>query len=87
MKDLPASLGGIQSEQRKTIEPVMAKAKDRFEKSPDSAALLLGVWLPGWHHIQSTCLEQIEVSSVLNASIACGTLYLFLDVRSQTINE
>ncbi|PUZ68510.1 hypothetical protein GQ55_2G034300 [Panicum hallii var. hallii] len=33
----PASLRDIQSEQRKTNEPVMAKAKDRFENSPDSA--------------------------------------------------
>ncbi|CAL5091284.1 unnamed protein product [Urochloa decumbens] len=33
----PASLRDIQSEQRKTNEPGMAKAKDRFENSPDSA--------------------------------------------------
>ncbi|CAL5078474.1 unnamed protein product [Urochloa decumbens] len=33
----PASLRDIQSEQRKTNDPVMAKAKDRFESSPDSA--------------------------------------------------
>ncbi|KAG2640114.1 hypothetical protein PVAP13_2KG071400 [Panicum virgatum] len=33
----PASLRDIQSEQRKTNEPVMAKAKDCFENSPDSA--------------------------------------------------
>nr|CAB3452005.1 unnamed protein product [Digitaria exilis] len=32
----PASLRDIQSEQRKTNEPVLAKAKDRFESSPDS---------------------------------------------------
>ncbi|EAZ02887.1 uncharacterized protein [Oryza sativa Japonica Group] len=32
-----ASLRDIQSEQRKTNEPITAKAKDRFEDSPDSA--------------------------------------------------
>ncbi|KAG2631819.1 hypothetical protein PVAP13_2NG048800 [Panicum virgatum] len=36
----PASLRDIQSEQIKTNEPVMAKAKDRFENSPDSAGRL-----------------------------------------------
>ncbi|GJN24614.1 hypothetical protein PR202_gb12367 [Eleusine coracana subsp. coracana] len=33
----PASLRDIQSEQRKTNEPITAKAKDLFENSPDSA--------------------------------------------------
>ncbi|CAN6181353.1 unnamed protein product [Urochloa humidicola] len=33
----PASLRDIQSEQRNTNEPVMAKAKDRFENSADSS--------------------------------------------------
>ncbi|TVU41524.1 hypothetical protein EJB05_15052 [Eragrostis curvula] len=33
----PASLRDIQSEQRKTNEPIPAKAKDRFDNSPDSA--------------------------------------------------
>jgi inhibitor of Bruton tyrosine kinase len=33
----PTSLRDIQSEQRKTNEPITAKAKDHFENSPDSA--------------------------------------------------
>ncbi|KAL6647001.1 hypothetical protein ACP70R_014441 [Stipagrostis hirtigluma subsp. patula] len=33
----PASLRDIQSEQRKTNEPITVKTKDRFEQSPDSA--------------------------------------------------
>ncbi|XP_062189069.1 uncharacterized protein LOC133892363 isoform X2 [Phragmites australis] len=33
----PASLRDIQSEQRKTNEPITTKAKDRFENSPDAA--------------------------------------------------
>ncbi|XP_062186986.1 uncharacterized protein LOC133890569 isoform X2 [Phragmites australis] len=33
----PASLRDIQSEQRKTNEPIMAKAKDNFENSPDTS--------------------------------------------------
>ncbi|TKW30578.1 hypothetical protein SEVIR_2G047400v4 [Setaria viridis] len=46
----PASLRDIQSEQRKTNEPVLAKAKDRFENSPDSAGRVrLSSFIPDAH--------------------------------------